>query len=250
LIHLLLINGWSANMRFWQDFIADLPESFSCQVIDLDQDKALNEWLELIDQSVSKNTVLMGWSLGGTLAIQYAASTNKSFLALVTLQTNPCFLVRRGNVVGLDSNEFDALNALVSDEPNKRKALVRQFTHLLVVGSLAHKEDRRNLKLNYSETALSDVEVLRSGLKFLADLDARQALTEVPQPCLHIYGRHDALVPVEVSALVKKNNPHHQVQVIDEMAHLPCCAYRTDVISSLDRFLEDICGVKSLRGLV
>jgi len=248
LIHLLLINGWSVNERVWQDFIADLPESYICQVIDLDQNKTLSEWLELIDQTVSENTVLMGWSLGGTLAIQYAASTNKSFLALVALQTNPCFLAKGGDTVGLDSKELEALNTLVSDEPSKRKALVRQFTHLLVKGSLAHKEDRRSLKLNYSETALPDVVVLRSGLKFLTDLDVRQALRLITQPCLHIYGRHDALVPVEVSMLVQKSNPHHQVQVIDEMAHLPCCAYRTDVISNLEKFLGAICGVQSFRG--
>ena len=241
MIHILLINGWSANAGLWQDFIADLTESFTCEVIDLDQDKTLSEWLGLIDQSMRENTVLIGWSLGGTFAIQYAASTNKSFLALVTLQTNPCFLAQPGYTGGMGENELDALNELVSDELGKRKVLVRQFSHLLVSGSLAHKEDRRSLKQNYDELSLPNAVVLRSGLLFLADLDVRQALTQVSQPCLHIYGCYDALVPVEVSSLVQKNNPHHQVHVIDEMGHLPCCFYRTEVISSLEKFLGVVC---------
>ena len=241
MIHLLLINGWSAKAGFWQDFIADLSSSFTCEVIDLDQEKTLSEWLGLIDQSMRENTVLIGWSLGGSLAIQYAASTKKTFLALVTLQTNPCFIAQSGYTDAMNANEFRALNELVSDEQGKRKMLVRHFSHLLVNGSLAHKKDRRSLKQNYDELSLPNAVVLRSGLSILADLDVRQALTQVSQPCLHIYGRYDALVPVEVSNSVQKNNPHHQVYVINDMGHLPCCSYRAEVISGLEKFLEGVC---------
>jgi len=245
LIHLLLINGWSANIGFWIDFSNELSDQFTVQIIDIDQTKSLDEWLELIDQNISSNTVLMGWSLGGNLAVKYAAASQKAFLGLITLQTNPCFIAQNQWANALAEPEFTALYDLV--KKGDKKAIVRRFTHLLVSGSVQHKGDRIKLKGCYSEASIQESAILLSGLNLLRDLDVRSALIEVPVPCLHLLGEKDALIPasikLDIDALILNSGrdyQHHQVKVLAEMAHLPCWAHRTEIIMNIKEFVKTI----------
>ena len=244
MIHLLLINGWSANAGFWDEFSKDLSEQFTVQVIDIDQTRSLYEWLELIDQNTSSNTILMGWSLGGNLAIKYASVSQKKFLGLITLQTNPCFIAQDQWANALVLSEFSALYDLVKNDD--RKAFVRRFTHLLVNGSSQHKSDRKKLKACYSEATIKESAILLSGLDLLRDLDVREDLIKVSLPSLHLLGKADALIPAgvetDVNALLLNSSAcqNHQVKVLAEMAHLPCWAYRSEILMNINSFVKTI----------
>jgi pimeloyl-ACP methyl ester carboxylesterase len=243
--HLLVINGWSANKDFWVDFSHDVSALFTVQIIDVDQVKPLNEWLELIDQNVSRHTLLMGWSLGGNLAVKYASVSRKEFLGLITLQTNPCFIAREQWTNALVATEFSALYDLVKS--GDKKTIVRRFTHLLVNGSGQHKSDRKQLKSCYSDASIKERAILLSGLDLLRDLDVRNALIKVSVPCLHILGAKDELIPAsvksDIEALFLSQGgacQHHQVAVLAEMAHLPCWAHRTEILIRIKEFVKTI----------
>ena len=233
------------NASFWDEFSKDLSAQFTVQIIDIDQTKSLDEWLELIDQNISSNTLLMGWSLGGNLVVKYASVSQKEFLGLITLQTNPCFIAQDQWANALALSEFSALYDLVKNDD--KKALVRRFTHLLVHGSSQHKSDRKKLKACYSETSIKERAILLSGLDLLRDLDVRDALTKVSLPCLHILGKADALIPAGVEADLKtliRNSrgacQNHQVKVLADMAHLPCWAHRTEILKGIESFVKTI----------
>jgi len=244
LIHLLLINGWSANASFWGEFSKDLSEQFTFQIIDIDQTKSLDEWLELIDQNTSSDTLLVGWSLGGNLAIKYASESRKEFLGLITLQTNPCFIAQDQWVNALALSEFSALYDLVKG--GEKQALIRRFTHLLVNGSVQHKSDRKQLKACYSEASIKESAILLSSLDILRDLDVRDALIKVSLPCLHILGEEDVLIPagveVDIKALMHNASAsqNHQMKVIAGMAHLPCWAHRPEILKNIESFVKTI----------
>ena len=245
MIHLLLINGWSANADFWVEFSKDLSAQFTVQIIDIDQTKSLDEWLGLVDQNISSNTLLMGWSLGGNLAIKYASSSQKEFLGLITLQTNPCFIAQNQWANALPLSEFSALYDLVKE--GDKKALVRRFTHLLVNGSKQYKSDRKQLKTCYSEVTIRESATLLSSLDLLRDLDVRNALIKVSLPCLHILGKKDVLIPAEVETDINdlicensRNRQNHQVKVLAEMAHLPCWGHRSEILMDIKNFVKTL----------
>ncbi|MFT6123483.1 MAG: pimeloyl-[acyl-carrier protein] methyl ester esterase [Oleiphilaceae bacterium] len=213
--------------------------------MDIDQAKSLDEWLGLIDQHISSNTLLIGWSLGGNLAIQYAAASQKEFLGLITLQTNPCFIAKNQWANALPMAEFLALYDLVKS--GDQKAVVRRFTHLLVSGSAEHKTDRKQLKRCYSDAFIKESAILLAGLNLLRDLDVRDALMDVSVPCLHLYGEKDVLIPENVAsdikALLLKRDPTckaHQVKTLLGMAHLPCWAYRSEILMNIKDFVKTI----------
>ena len=155
---LLLINGWSANSEFWAELSNDLSLQYRVQIINIDQTKSIDQWLTLIDQNIKNNTLLIGWSLGGNLAIKYASLAQKKILGLITLQTNPCFIRQQQWPNALNFSEFSELYGLVKQ--GDKKMFVRRFTHLLVNGSLQHKADRMQLKTCYSEASLVDDAIL------------------------------------------------------------------------------------------
>lgn len=242
MIHLLLINGWSANAAFWSEFASDLSNQFSFQVIDVDQSKTPDQWVQIIDRQVTENTLLMGWSLGGLLAIYYASISVKKNLGLITLQTNPCFIARREWPNAMMENEFQSLYQLVLnlDTNDSKLKFIRKFSHLLVQGSARHKVDRCHLKVLFTLNKLADRDALLSGLNLLRGLDVRKALTSVDIPCLHIFGQKDVLVPVELIDDLRQLVPEHQVVMNNEMAHLPCWSYRKEVISYLESFVKTL----------
>ena len=218
---------------------------FNVQVMNIDQSKTVGEWLALIDQYVSKHTLIMGWSLGGNLAIKYASCAQKKFLGLITLQTNPCFITHDRWTHALSIAEFLALYELVKNDD--QKAIVRRFTHLLVSGSRQHKADRRHLKKCYSEASLQDSTVLLSGLELLRDLDVSEDLLAITVPCLFFLGAEDVLVPKGVAKDIatlwhrrELDEGHHSVILVDGMAHLPCWAHRSEILMHIKRFVKTL----------
>ena len=240
-INLLLVNGWSVNALFWAGFEKDLVHKCSIKIIDLDKDRSLEDYMTIIDSHITPNTLLVGWSLGGTLAIQYAAMSQQSFLGVVTLQTNPCF-VAKDEWPGVSIQQFRALEGLVKQED--WQTLHRQFSHLLVKDSKQHRADRSYLKPVYQTDLLPSRAALTSSLLLLENLDVRDLLTKILLPALHIYGGKDNLVDEKIAAAVQKLSPSHQYEVIEGMAHLPSGTYRSQIQCLLNNFV-DLCLRKS-----
>jgi len=240
MVDLLIVNGWSANAKFWTDFERGIEQAIKLTVIDLDKNQSLEEYLKLIDQYVTPNTLILGWSLGGTLALKYAASCLRPFLGLMTLQTNPCFVVQDDWPMGMDKALFESLKALVLNDGVS--ALHRQFSHLLVKGSDQHRSDRAYLKEVYRRDSLFSEDTLLSGLALLASMDAREYYKKISLPCLHLYGTQDSLVDVHIVGKVEKLNPLHRCQIIKGMGHLPSGDYRPQVQHALNAFMKACCG--------
>jgi len=233
--HLLIINGWSANSHFWDTFIDDLPDLYSCQVIDLDSTMDLTDCCELIDSYVQDNTLLMGWSLGGMVAAKYAALSTKRFLGVITLQATPCFVEKTDWPYALPVDELKSLRGVV--ESNNLKLLIRNFSNLLVSGSQQYKEDRRQLKPIYTEGNLCSVSALLLGLDLLLKLDLRKDYQNIKVPFMAIFGEHDVLVSVKQVDEIKALFPVHEFHVINGMAHFPCGAHRQQVLERLECFV-------------
>lgn len=177
----------------------------------------------------------MGWSLGGMLAVDYAATTEKQLPGLCVLQTNPSFIVRQGWLNAMSIDKFEQFYALI--KTGSRSDLIRQFSHMLVTGSDARKAEKKQLSRLYSEQMLPDFDVLRNGLDLLRDLDLRASLPKLRVPSIFLYGKGDALVPVKVAQDVQLLVPRHIVKVISGMGHLPCLAYQSEIRFQLERLM-------------
>lgn len=215
-MNLLIVNGWSAPAQLWSDFIALLPKPWSVQVLDLDQVGDLDFWCRRIDERHAEPGLILGWSLGGALATKYLARTeNPNCLGLITVATNPCFVVREDWPCAMPEVVFAEFSALV--ESGDLSALVRRFRFLLTQA----RSELSRLKELYTAETLPSIVALRSGLALLQTLDVRQAWSTLKVPHLHVFGCNDALVPIAVS----ERTPPNTTIKIEGMGHLPCLSF-------------------------
>mgnify|MGYP000205613611 CR=1 FL=1 len=236
--HLVIVNGWSANSTFWDEFGLGLVGAFQVDILDLDQDKTLEDYLTELDQLITSETVLLGWSLGGSLALEYAATRGAKFKALITTQTNPCFVARDDWPDAVNIEDFYSLSGLV--ESYDRTGLVRRFSRLMITGSERYKIDRSYLKQVYRLDGLPKRSCLESCLNMLHDLDMRQRYSEICIPSLHVFGGKDQLLPANLSSDIAQLNLAHQVSVIPEMAHLPVGAFRSEFQTAINNFVATL----------
>lgn len=131
--------------------------------------------------------ILVGWSLGGMLAVQLMRRFPDRFAAVVTVCSNACFVVREDWPQAMARETFKQFYndyRYQSDKAHKR------FSLLVTQGSEQGRQLSRSLAWDER-----DPEQRLHTLAVLGILDNRVALRDATQPLLHCLGGRDALVP-------------------------------------------------------
>tara|TARA_R110000850_G_scaffold30721_1_gene84856 strand:- start:504 stop:1241 length:738 start_codon:yes stop_codon:yes gene_type:complete len=239
-MRLVFLNGWAASSAMLDSFKSQLPASYDLIILDDLYQFELAEIVTKIDELMTADTVLVGWSLGGMLALYYASlrSGKHQAKALILLNASACFLERPDYTEGVKREEFDGLRQVVQAQDSN--ALVRLFTHLLVDGSQAHKEDRRLLKQVFNAQVLPSWKTLVKGLGFLEVLDLRTILNSIQQPMLCMLGENDALISASLISESSQKNTHFTVKIIPGMGHFPFGMFAEKVTSSIVDYLTSL----------
>ncbi len=127
---ILLIHGWLCSSRFWQQNVPELAKAFRVVTIDLrghgNSSKVLTghtigqyacDVRELIERLGLQDTVLVGWSLGGPVALSYCEQygTDSRVKALGLLDSAPFpFSPADWNSHVLRNYNYDGLNATLA----------------------------------------------------------------------------------------------------------------------------------------
>jgi malonyl-CoA O-methyltransferase len=190
---------------------------------------------QLLDQLfdyVPRNAALLGWSLGGNLALAFSERFPDHCGALMTLACNPSFIAHGDWLPGMPADMFRQFQADLLDHP---EATLRRFLGLQTRGSDGERQLLRWLRDVGNGT--TDVATLQWGLHILAQLDARAALEKCTLPGVHIYGSADVLVPSAVARAAGVLNEEHWMVLMDRAAHLPFVSHPELCWQHLDRLL-------------
>lgn len=218
-MRIVFLNGWAASSRMLESFKVSLPSHYELCVLDNLHQYELTEIVTKIDTLMTSETVLMGWSLGGMLALYYSKVGNKTPKALVLLNTPICFLAREGFPEGVKKADFEGLKHVVT--AHDAQSVVRRFSHLLVAGSTCYKEERRLLKGVFNTETLPDWSALERGLMYLEMFDFRAILKDFSHPTLCILGEHDAFIHTASYITELAEIRHAKTAIIKNMGHYP-----------------------------
>ncbi len=248
---LVIVNGWSMPASLWCDFAASVEADRGSCIIDLDQSLTCQQWCQRIAAEVDDSSLLLGWSLGGTLAIAAVAGQFCRPAALLVLQTNPCFVARsdwptamapaiyEGFEQGLRENlaatlkKFDYLAAQVQADPGQLPSASSESA------MRATRDDLKALKAARADGRTSP-EALANGLHLLRELDVRTALAGLRVPTLLLLGEADALVPVSLAEMAVVDGVHARVRVIPGMGHCPWGSFAPQVRDALAGWLQGL----------
>jgi len=189
-------------------------------------DRPLSELRQRILAEIQPGTLLIGWSLGGALALDLAAQAQDRLTAVVTIGTNPRFLRSPSWVHGYDPKTFQTFAHSLRTDPG---ATLQQFAALATLGSRYQREELRWLRGQLEPEQLFAPAVLQESLGALETWDLRNALAGLSIPVVHLLGERDALVPAGVAEGLKGLQGKTRVQVIEGMGHLPSFRFSAEV---------------------
>ena len=212
---LVLLHGWGFNSELFNDLIDRYKNQYRITMIDLpghgrsdDVNGGLDEWCDEIIKNLPDNPILLGWSLGGLLAINIATKIKISKLILVA--STPKFVQSEDWPYGIDENNFRQFSDAL--QLNLSKGLKR-FVSL-------QTQDKAQLKaLNQSiDKFPASTKALNQGLEILLTTDLVDEFNQLKMSIEVILGNHDTLVPYRISNWYDKAKIKTQVL---NTGHLP-----------------------------
>lgn len=202
---LVLLHGWSLNLRVWDCVARELTRR--CRVIAIDlpghgksdwdasaSSPAAQAWrVHETLAPLTERYTLVGWSLGGQFALDLAAAMPAGIERLVLVSTTPRFLAGPGWPFGTAPALLTRLAARVRRGDGQA---VDEFLALQVRGNAPRTAARvlKSLRSALARHGAARPEALAHGLERLRDADLRPALPMVRVPALVVAGTRDRIV--------------------------------------------------------
>jgi pimeloyl-[acyl-carrier protein] methyl ester esterase len=203
---LVLVHGWGFNARVFDPLREPFEQvGIETSCVELPGhgrrkedrvDPTLAAWAEDCLESLPETPVaLLGWSLGGQVALEIAIRNPERVTALILVSTTPRFVTGSDWPHGHDPGTFDRF---ARDLENDYSGTLEDFLFLQVRGRGEARtlipRMRTALQAGGSPTPAG----LRAGLEILRTVDLRTAVRDgIPLPVLLVAGRRDRLVPPE-----------------------------------------------------
>lgn len=251
---LVLLHGWGLNQAIWFPIRAKLAQHFRVYTVDLpgfgesswqqgneDFQHTCARVAEQLIASIGEPFHLIGWSMGGLIATQIALDYPTYVTRLVCVASSPCF-VARSDWPGIKKETLETFRYQLTND--FRKTLER-FLAVQALGSPAAREEIKAMRALLAERPEPHPNALVAGLRWLAEVDLRSALSALSVPSLRMYGRRDSLVPIAASAAVASYLPtgaghsseQHPYNQFDASAHAPFFTEPELFVQRLQQFL-------------
>ncbi|AJQ28412.1 alpha/beta fold hydrolase [Pelosinus fermentans] len=212
----LFIHGWATNKAIWpQSFTGEKKHIYDCANYP-DYQHLTKTFLEICKQEEEKIT-LVGWSLGGMLALQLAAEYTAKIARLILLSTTPRFTLCQSYEGGLPGSVVKNLSRKLARNSWETQM---EFYHLMF--SPMEKEWHQKF-ITYIAPHFSNINVssLQAGLTYLMEQDLRQELAKVNLPCLIIHGMEDKICPPSAAQYLLQHLPQGELRLLHGTGHVP-----------------------------
>lgn len=238
---LVLLHGWGMSSLVWQELVESLQDSFRVTCVDLPGhglSPCVGVWSiedvvhQLVEQ-LPQRFCLLGWSLGGMLALKLAAQHPERVEKLMMLASSAKF-VRAESWAAAQTKEV--LQQFAEQLRKDSKATIKRFMLLQTQGVNQPEKITKQLNALLTAQQLPSHDGLQSGLSVLQEVDLRPELAELKVPVAMLLGEKDKLIPQAAGELSQSINEALALYVIKGASHVPFLSHKKETKAQINRF--------------
>lgn len=231
----LLVNGLGGTSENWGHMIQEFKaKGFKVYAPDMlgfgrtdkpDVDYSISLQADVLKQFLDSQKLeqpdVVGWSMGGWIAMKYAAANPQRVHKLVLLDS-----------AGLI---YDAVNAQALRPKN-----VEQLAHMMDILNPNPKPIPAFVAKDIIRVMLSQDWIIDRTLKsmFTGKDVMDDHLHELTMPVLIVWGRQDLITPMDLAEKLHQGIPHNVLYVADRCGHLAPVACADEVLPQMEKFLQ------------
>ncbi len=215
MMHLQLITGWAHEAEALEPLAVKLRAHYHVQCTDAAT--------ILQRRKVPACDVVLGWSIGGMLAIHYASSSCKAF---VLAASTACFCSTGAYTAGVKPAALKRMRRQLQQDA---QATVQSF----------YMNAYSPGKPGSAPTALQE-SALDEGLAYLQERDLRKAFIQTTRPILLIHGRNDAIIPWQASEWIYENTLDSRLCLLEKSGHAFPVQEPDITAREVDRFIREL----------
>ena len=238
---LVLLHGWGMNARVFDPLLAALP-GVDARAAPLPghggalcAGPTLDAWADALALTLPGRTHVLGWSLGGQVAIRIATRHPRRIAGLILLASTPRFLRDADWSAGIAAADLELFGADLLREP---AATLLRFLTLQTRGAADQRALLAQLRTRLAEAAEPDPRALADGLALLRSNDLRADWRALDLPTLVIHGGRDFLTPVAAGEWLHRQGRRARALFLPTAAHAPHLSHPGEVAAAIRSFLD------------
>jgi pimeloyl-[acyl-carrier protein] methyl ester esterase len=246
---LVMLHGWAMHSGLWSPLLPRLIERYRLHLVDLPghgysdvlgPPLSLTRITEAVERAVAETSapgpvMVLGWSLGGQIALEWARHDPARIGALVLMSTTPSFVQRPGWPFAMDER---ALRRFGDELRVAYRPTLKRFVALQVHGSEHERDAIASLRAQLFARGEPSPQSLTGSLELLAASDLRHEIAAISQPALVIAGDRDTITPIAAARWLASKLQHATLLTIPGAAHAPFLSHPEAVVAALDVFAE------------
>jgi pimeloyl-[acyl-carrier protein] methyl ester esterase len=241
---LVLLHGWGMNLRVFDRLRAALAEHHRVTAIDLaghgespwTAERSPQQQLVSLAAVLPRDAVLVGWSLGGQLALQLAAEPALAVRRLVLIATSPRFVRSDDWPHGLTGATLRQFAAQLEHDAGQT---IDDFIELQLRGSADAAAVRATLQDALQSHGAADPAALAAGLTLLEHNDLRALAQRIELPALVIAGQYDRVTEAQAGQALAQLLPQGELLTIRRSGHAPFLSHPGQVAAALLAFTRE-----------
>lgn len=194
---------------------------------------ALGEISERLLRAIEGRFMILGWSLGGLMALEMARQAPERVLGVMLIAANPCFIKRWDWPHALEADVFESFAQNIAAAPSRA---LKRFA-VLQASNGAHRAEVVRQMQAAALWKVPQPHVLLATLRLLSKSDMRDALKKLNCPISFVLGEQDALVPVAIRNELRALVPRLCCYVVAGAAHAPFLSHPMEIAAQVKEFL-------------
>lgn len=233
------LHGWGLHGGIWQEVRARLgglaPDLPGYGDIPGSVPYTAEALADKVAAGLDAPVNLVGWSMGGMVALALATRHPARVAKLVLVGSSPVFV----NGASWDRGLMpEVLAGFAADLERDYRATLLRFLALQARGGEAAREVVARLREAVAARGEPAPAVLAAGLSLLRAVDLRGAAAQVACPVLVVHGAHDTLCPVAAGEWLAARIPGARLALHPGASHAPFISHPDWFLATVKGFLH------------